>query len=175
MEGSVTEGKYAAFDTSCICVHAPYYTETSRRITEWALFRSRRCFFSLFLPLLRISARGTMRCKNRLDAAESTGMYVTYLVLRASSLPAVTLFTFFRSSLAFFFALFRLGKVFDELSDQRDKTGNTCPENNITLLFQANWIQNFEAGFDIRKKKRYKCREVQSEREMLFFLDKCYR
>lgn len=163
----MTKGKCTAFDISC--VHAPYYTETTRRITEWAFFRKRGCLFGLFLPLLRVSAHGTKRCKNRLDAAESTGVYVTYLILRASFLPSLQpslpfspLFTFFSPLACIFFALFRLGEVFGELSDQRDETDINMEKCvlKITLLW-ANWIQNLETDFGIRKSTlRDRCREV---------------
>lgn len=107
-----------------------------------SFFSQRRCFFGLFLPLLRVSARGTKRCKNRLDAAESTGVYVTYLVLRASFLSSLQscLFHLFFAARSHFFALFRSGEVFEanyqiNAIKRMHKYGEIRPENNATLLF----------------------------------------
>jgi len=68
--------KRAAFDTPFIYARVSWtdVSPDNRVSFSFSFFFFRRCFFCLFLPLSRVAARGTKRCKNRLDAAESTGV-----------------------------------------------------------------------------------------------------
>lgn len=152
----MTKGKCAAFDTSC--VHAPYYTVTSRRITEWAFFRSAvafSVFFCLFCASLRVGlsvAKTGWMPPRVLGCMLLISFFVPLSSLRCN---LVCLFHLFFAARSHFFALFRSGEVFGELSDQRDKTGtNTekCPENNITLLFcEQTKAKISRTDFDIKK------------------------